>query len=885
MSKRKTWLNLKARDAKRQLEVLRNSRKGSVNAASARFTQTHDALSLSDTPYLNILENAKPSEIPQTFEECVDFFFPTSGVHNYDHSDSTAVPFTSTLVADYPRIQTSSPNSNEALVADVFDGGGAGNLLPKHLGDVSLMLGYFLLYRTLLAPKTFMHVQLPSAEDQVFVKASGSATRRINNRRVKRSRQSAKNLIKQFEFTKQILGSSLDAAQMAISGQIDIDNLTPQDVIDLVKNNPGLDSVLNEGVSIIVNELSSALGIHPKYMGIVAKHGLNFLSKGDFDNLDFKAKGALQTFAFNQLVDLGIPREEARLLRDSFISGEISPQLYSSLSQKAKDEFDKKKAEVERNLRTKVTGFKSTASTQLKNKLNIRSNPNSIEVRKNALVTLAVVGILGATKVANDKYWETQSENRRKDFRRLDNYFTSETLYLNPDIGQDLAIKLKLDDFDNRGLPSGKVLPRFRELDIYGRERWPNLVENRQRFSWNSSNTYQIPATCSVLNGGLVADFWRKMWMNFQEPIFRMRNDGNLRTALSGQPKASHKIPCPMFTPFEENAYSSLLLMLAELPNLSPFSFEFGFKPSLFDDQGKANLSGHASLAKKYGDLEYWDDRNGKKFKVTTLPDSPYVYHLNQDGHTDRIVSTPRLSYHKHDVNALRFSDVNQAWAKREPNAPFQIPSRRVLQGQIPQMDLHFDVGLNGFTPIFDAQWAALLSVLMMYPEARETVANAGISGWSWIRQFKQSLDNKHLSMQVAKKPTSSIDLTRVLTRPIPGFTPTGGGARTTSRRLAKSPLTRSLKPLASRKLEKRPLNRSLSPSMFQLDLSKIPKSTPPKSTTKAATEDTKSLTEATTEDTKSSTKEKKPTNTTLIVGGVALVTLTAFGVYKHLSK
>jgi len=727
--------------ARSLFEKLDSGARGDIFGARFHGSAARD---LSRTPFLRLLTDATSSEIPKSFDECVDFFFPTSGVFSYPRGGQYA-PFQGSYTGAYTvSDEMKTPYSRIATPFNV--GGGSGGVMPKHLGDVSMMLGYFILYRTLLAPSTFIQAPLPGEKNaSVFFKDPNTPERSINEPRVAELRKHYGRVTKTLRLSKRILNTALNLASAAVqSGGLDsLNSMSASEIMDTISENEDVRDFIHYGADRIVRHVLDELGVPPKYAPAVVRYAIQgVISPPDYAALSTNAKAQLESFVTAELVDLGVPNSDITKLYGRYSIGTVPDAVYRTLSSKGKAAVAAKRKEIEDAFRPKVTSFTNKERTLAA--LGVRQNPR--ENPEPITMGILVGTLLAASAKGSDALHNAEISNLRKDQRRAENYFHSSKWTLNPQLAPDLTAKLAFDDFANTGLPKGDVLARIRQLKHYEINRWPDTTALKDGFGWH--NRYQIPATCRLVNGGLLRAFWDRTWQNFVEPIHLLRSGETLDRVLKrSTAEADHVFPCPMFTIFEENSFKSLTTMLENLYLISPFTLDFGFKPTYSDSQspewakfrgvgasGSFWLDGSPNLNIKYGQLVNYDMRPDKKFQVLALPGSPVTYYLRQAGeiraHRIRGLSTDKSKA----INAVGFDEVNSAGLDNLPHN-----SRRVLSGEIPQLDIHFDVGLND-VPIFDAQWAALLSVLILYPEALDTAERAG---YSWAPVLKQSLEAK----------------------------------------------------------------------------------------------------------------------------------------------
>ena len=207
---------------------------------------------------------------------------------------------------------------------------------------------------------------------------------------------------------------------------------------------------------------------------------------------------------------------------------------------------------------------------------------------------------------------------------------------------------------------------------------------------------------------------------------------------LNRKPLFTQSWTCKTFNFFFKYCVESTKIVLNDIMSFSPFTQAYGFEPAFLDSLGtdyeRQELEGYVrnavlgiigSPSSKAG-WEYTTAKKGGYFQ-------PGVSHIwaRKTSHDDARWS---VGHHKRwktsDLQSLEGSDSRGRFKHT-------INSQRRLNDDVPfghygYTSLAFDVAYG--IPIFNAQWPALVSVLMCYPDALKKCAD---SGYTWARRVE----------------------------------------------------------------------------------------------------------------------------------------------------
>ena len=240
-------------------------------------------------------------------------------------------------------------------------------------------------------------------------------------------------------------------------------------------------------------------------------------------------------------------------------------------------------------------------------------------------------------------------------------------------------------------------------------------------------------------------DYWTSAFSALRTPIENMRFAASSATLRQGKPHADiisdafaksnvtpvsqyHRIfdrnanraksVCAGMRYLAVNTVTSALKVLNTLPNFSPFTHTFGFAPIFMqpNDEFISFIDGRA--ARTYlGESNLVDRVEGWNIGASAAP-----YRTNfftADGSRSEGEIPQRAAVSEGEV---------ECWIGASP-----LPSRRILEGMFGgRASVSFDTAF-GNTPVMDAQYCALMSVLFCYKEARDTIRNSSLSWRSQV--------------------------------------------------------------------------------------------------------------------------------------------------------
>lgn len=716
---------------------------------------------------------------PSTFQECVDFFYPHSGVRSRQPDKS---PFISTFIGAYSHSDASKNWGDRSK-----------NTIPPSLGEVSMMYGWFMIYRLMLCPRRWglqSTIDLV-APDKLFSVPSEGSIRNLNKKIVSAAAQASRAQIQNLALLKTAVGAAAKGAQAYAASGGGIPSLTSfEQVRDNVLANPDVLNLLARGTNAIVDLVSEKLGFSKGAASIVTSYMIEGVMKPkDYAKIfqNRSESNVLDCLNRQTATELqktyGLTQEDAELLviRSPFaITGEMpGASVLNSLSDAGKAYVRERSKE----LNEKYTLDFLTDSISKKQPGNVRPN--------NPL--LIGLGISLAEKGIN-AYLDAKAAEALYRQKAFENFYRSTIFEIDPNFSED-GFTFGFETYENDGLLSDH--PWMSGMDMNKKLGVaPRDFRSRVKRYESEKEFWKLYPTCSLQNGGEMINFWTEIYRRYRPVILDMRTKSitgrvNIMSALDAEQKAPYTypdiFPCKTFNIFYRDTLKATKAILKNLPAYSPFTHAFGFAPTiLFNDKATVGYSelndimlpriATASIFKKapekipdmmvigaptasyFGNLPSFEpypmgvnvldgsfksDYIGRPINKKTdrwFPASPGT------GEQFTWVTSAPLIYRKLNKDS---KDLYTAWTMndlqnskifrdRTMGSSFTVNSQRLLNDSFGGvLSLGFDTALD--LPIFNAQWAAMMSVLFCYPEALDTIAAANIP---WAVDLKRKRDS-----------------------------------------------------------------------------------------------------------------------------------------------
>lgn len=693
------------------------------------------------TPYVDVL-TLPSKDRPHTFAQCIDFFYPMSGVSSHI---SSQYPFTTTYPQDYDYDQ-------DYVVADYSYHRFAGfqsNKMPVDLGEITMMYIWFVMYKMILLRDSSQW----SLEPDKFLEFDGSE--KYKNRSLL-SEDDRKRVAKRIAE----IGNNITLISKVADVGGKIANAYAQGAFD---NAESVEDNLAIASSILgqeINSVKSAIAVYAS--GEVANllEGMG-LSKSSARSISGIVVGkAMSPEAFRKLTqsDLTNVRKfsfdriqsefpnfkslseiDKEKIADAFVTKNFSNIRLSS--QQANSVLNQIKSADARN-------FKKTVA-QVMQQLKARKNG----VRENGvLITLGIAaatqGVKYGLKTIADK-----AANRQKEF---DNWFLTNKIKVAPEFTEE-GFELAFDDYETSGLESSN-------------DYW-----------WAGVKMY-----CSPRNGLQMAEFARALYRVFRPSIAFLTNNSNWSInryfsdrrqifKILDQEKIKYNVitgkldtaqfkdwftnyqDCQTFKIFLENAYKSTAIVFKDIESFSPFTQAYGLEPVFLQGNDATWASGNPRSP-----LAIIGDPKARGKEYTTAADDWYIVpgqshwgavSKNAGRHVQKgkfregcVYELPPYVCKNHKTTGSN----EQGWTTPEVEAYYGNKggvlrlgasrvrnSQRRLSDEVPfghygSTSLGFDVAYG--VPIFNAQWAALTSVLSVYPKAMEAMYANG-NGYAWAKR------------------------------------------------------------------------------------------------------------------------------------------------------
>lgn len=621
------------------------------------------------------------SERPSTLGECIDFFYPESGVLSFFSTNTDAFvgsnPFRYTLDTDL--IQR------------------PGNV-PLQLGEMSMMYGWFILYRMLLCPSQNFS-QIPTSPDKIFTKMSEVSL--LDARVSEDVQRYRKDQVDKLKRAYAVVGALKTLNSAAARGDFDS--------VD------GINDIVNElqkqGMAYIVSYISNAIGVPSKYVTTIS----SFLLEGSIPPaklaqiLELEADDpnlvVLKNIVADRFIEgvhtaTGIPKNTlldvstadslvkvlgAKVIDDGFRE-DLKEDLKSVAASVGQDKFNKMLAWIE----SEVQNYSRSSEPYTQ----FRSNPVPLVITLGAAVMLAYIqSELNEDAADLDDYMEF-----------IKAYFSNHIYALNEDYVKGLQYPFEFSDHVLKGSAG------------FGFER----------------------RTCELMQGGEMLDYWTSVLSGFQPYILKMYQATTNPKSRGGKAHAdiitdclqnpntmlefidrfstdTNVFRCPSMNYLAEHAYRGAFKVLETLPDFSPFTHAFGFSP-IYNNNVIDGRPARTYLGPDNGPI--CADPKTKKYLFGLLEQAQGVPCYPAAGpNSDNFA---RSSVSAYDV---------ECYVGVTP-----LPSRRRLEGKFGgRASVSFDVAFTSNFPVMDAQYVALMSVLLCYREARDTIRHSSLS---WKNQL-----------------------------------------------------------------------------------------------------------------------------------------------------
>jgi hypothetical protein len=717
-------------------------------------------------PFLDLL-SGPVSDRPTDIQQCIDYFYPLSG---FVAPEKDVSPFMSTAITSYV-VPGSNTNAH-------------GNL-PVQLGEVSMMYGWYLVWRMLLCPQEYssnigemLRTRTTNASFP-FVNLDRSIV--VNKSVIERTSESAKEDLENLSMavTAVEIGETVGLAAIKSSaGQLkSLTNLETArglaaDLLGIDKDNFVADIIHRYGIPYFAGLLHREMNIPYKYSNDVASAVVNGmmlpekwedLKRDAMGNVGYyinEAANASVGFLRNYIAlklenlaeaeGLNIDREDieslSSLTEDLYAKGEPSQALSSRLQslqgvrESAMDSIDKLLVKAYTEQTEKIERFTDRIQKDFSKYGNARSNPEP--------VTVSILGVkaLATLLKGGSAYQRGKIEDN---LRRIQEYFTTDLYRLDPNLQSGVAL------FD---------------LTAHVRKG----VWKRHTFKKNNWAGAGTEPDCRLQQGGQVLDYWTHVWYRASDLIQSFKRDREeyaeriahpdpaVVEALRSSSSLFGRFSYSKYLPYRDLGYP---LFSREEGNIRPRKESYYLEESQANS-GYTRCQGLGILAKHTDSEMKLVLENLDKFSPFThaygfsptaqlltngymkvngvaprrfLGKSNYTY--DSEGRKQASSAPGRLwpKQRIHLKNAYGPLGV-ECWARTSP-----LPSRRLLESVFGQRcNISFDVGLNPNVPVMDAQFCGLMATLLSHPEALKTCYLLGIP-WAKPLYESQTLEGKNL--------------------------------------------------------------------------------------------------------------------------------------------
>jgi len=763
---------------------------------------------------------------PSTFQECVDFFYPHSGIRSRPLDKS---PFISTFIGAYDH--PDDPNKW---------GDPTKSSIPASLGEVSMMYGWFIIYRLLLCPITCGKHPLLKPED--FFRATDKE-RILDKKAVRRATVDANSQVATLTMLKTAVNVAATAAKTYVAaGAPDVSSLDLDSIVNFIKSPEGNDvlQLLARGTNAITELISDQMGWNRKSAALVTSYLVEgVMSPEKYAELrrdaEYGVVDIVQLQATKELEDLHkLSFKDADLLArssDFAITGTPpSKEIVGQLSEAGKKFLDDMKAK--------------NASKFVGNFVSAELGKGRGAARPNEPILIGLGISLGAKAIT--AHMDAQAAAARRGAEKVKNFHTSILYEVDPSFSES-GYSFSFETYENDGLLVYHSWMSGMDMNTRLSQAPRNFRKRIQRYK-DEDEYWKYYPTCALQNGGEMISFWTDIYRIYRPAIHYYRVErarrGSVLDALSfasKQPlKFADRFPCKTFNVFYKTTLASTTALLKKLPAYSPFTHMFGFAPTiLFNDPKSAGFKELNALKKTFGGatlpdmvvigaptakylescavgaIEPWiEARYGKRPGLNThytkkqawekkvrYPQSfsPgqkefFSYQKRRPGRILDDLANDKLTDKTSYLSDWKIEDLqkSEAFRKTYMGDAFTVNSQRVLQDSFGgALSVGFDVALG--IPVFNAQWAALMSVLFCYPEALDTLAQAGIK---WAISLKKDVDSINAANKVIQaRATASPQAKTTTRRVVPQATPTDADVKAAinivSQMAFKSPLVK----------------------------------------------------------------------------------------------
>lgn len=745
--------------------------------------QEMESRGLSREPFLNLLLEPIKRR-PKTFGECVDFFYPMSGMVPPALGIS---PFVSTSVHAYY-----VPENNTSKAGDI----------PLRLGEVSMMYGWYLAFRTILCPdeaETAIDALIKSQRTNIneeFPFLPTSAVVSLDDIEAARMRGNIEEdvkLLSRIGVAVQLLEYGANALA---TGKFEL----PSNASELME---GLQDALGDldmrealskyGTAAVASMLNNTLELPYEHANdlatLVTKGAISpekftklFSTKNlNNDDLEFTRTAAQNIYdgyvkekISNQLAE-GSPlrnnnllTDATDLLREYYITGQIDPNLESKYRE-SKNTPPSQRDNTKKLIVQAYEARKAELEVLAEKKLNQVADFAQFGARKNPVAVLAPLAV-SAVSAAIQGGLDYSQAKYLKDLRSIYDYLKDHLFRIDPNIATS-DIVFELGDHVRRGVWKS------------GRWTWKGWQDG----NWQSS---RLRPDCLLQQGGQVLDYWTHVWSRirsivhkFQKYKKRIIADNSLEyysqmdrygfggfTPLLADAESSSGIHRVVYScdnlpnilrdgdecngenfsrPMQEtyfrendqvkrghtrcqglgiladNVDHSIFLVLDNLDSFSPFTHAYGFAPTFERIPASGGVVINGIAPRRF-------------LGPDTSTNMVYKNHKNQL----RASAAPGRLYPRADLNlANSYGIVGvECYLGTSP-----LPSRRLLEGAYGQRcNISFDVGIDSRVPVMDAQFCGLMACLLLHPEALETCRKFGFS-WAQDTWEKKNVQRAQL--------------------------------------------------------------------------------------------------------------------------------------------
>ena len=678
-------------------------------------------------PYVDVV-GLSDRDRPTTFKECIDFFYPMSGVSSYIH---TQKPLTTTDPQEYNFKHRARYRDNTIQywltgtmldTADLIYGGPDydNTDMPVDLGEVTMMYIWFNMYKLLFSEKARSAFGLLVEPDKFLEVRPQTRRSVLSKKTVAQGQQVLRNYQEGLSRLSTIVDISSAVSKAYMEGKID-------DLSSFSRfiKEKGYDQIAAKYLSGQIKDLVEELGLSPKMSSLIAGYivgaGLpaltyNNLSQIELANINDYVMGAISK-SIDYFKDL--PISEKLAIAKAVITKQWG-SLPRTLSSRARNAVSELQREDQNRYRELYTSAISKVKSQ------VRSNG----ARPNGL--LLTLGIGAATKGV--QLGVTYLANRASSYqKRANTFYNANKINVNPIFLED-GIELAFDSFSAVG---------FKNDDFMDKD-------------WTSG----AKPYCSPRNGVQVAEFAQALYTIFRPTIAYFKNNPNVNVKRFFENREYIRLlvednisldlnnptykgrnffsswTCKPFNLFVGSAYESTRIVLRDMQAFSPFTQAYGFEPAFLEADGEGRgelrrLYGRNSLLGIIGSPEQagWEFTTPKKGGFFS-PNHRYSY--------GRITSFDDTRWTVGNRSDWRTGHIQDKSPDRTVN------SQRRLNDDVPYgfygyTSLGFDVATG--IPVFNAQWPAMVSVLLCCPDALKKLAS---SGYSWAKTVESRYIRSH---------------------------------------------------------------------------------------------------------------------------------------------